>query len=391
MKWDKKWFRKRWFGYVVAACAAVALFLLLSNLNIIGRGFLGIFRILAPVLLGIVIAYILDPFTVFFEKKVFKNVRSERLRRNLSVFLGVLVVFCLIALLLVALIPQLINSVKVLFSNLQGYMDAINRFTDFIGKEREGVDLAWLARLINSLTEKARDSLLARSDTILHGSIRLGKGVITFGISIIVAIYFLAAKRQVQNGVKKFCKETMSEKRYNFLGSYWNRCNQILMRYILFNLLDGLIVGVANAIFMSVLRMPYVALISVIVGVTNLVPTFGPLVGGAIGAFILVIVNPWHALWFIIFSVGVQIFDGYILKPKLYGNTFGVPALWVLIMIIIGGRMFGLIGILVAIPLSAILSFTFREYFWPWMKRRRERKLAEKEKEAEGEEKEGKA
>ncbi len=175
----------------------------------------------------------------------------------------------------------------------------------------------------------------------------------------------------------------MSRKHFSFLYDYWKRCNQILVRYILFNLLDGLIVGLTNAVFMSILGMPYVVLISVVVGVANLVPTFGPVAGGAIGAFILVIVNPWHALWFLIFTVALQIVDGYVLKPKLYGNTFGVPSLWVLIMIIVGGRIFGLWGILISIPLAAILSFTFRENIWPWLKKRRARKDAETRREEE--------
>ena len=380
MKFDKKWLNKRWVSYTIAACIAVVLFILLSNLHVVGSAIGWIIRIVSPVIFGIIIAYIMDPFAKVFETKVFRNVKSDRVRRNLGVLCGMLVVAALIALLLVALIPQLITSIRVLFSNIPKYAEAIRHFTDFLGKERENVDLAWLARLINSATEKAQEALLARSDTILHGSIRLGQGVITTGISIILSVYFLADKHRLLRGTKKFFHGILSEKRYHSLADYWKRCNQILVRYILFNLLDALIVGGVNAVFMSICRMPYVALVSVVVGITNLVPTFGPIVGGVIGALILVIGNPWHALWFLIFTVGLQTVDGYILKPKLYGNTFGVPALWVLVMIIIGGRIFGLWGILLAIPLSAIISFTFHEYLWPWIKKRREQKaLAAKE------------
>ena len=97
-------------------------------------------------------------------------------------------------------------------------------------------------------------------------------------------------------------------------------------------------------------------------GITNLAPTFGPIVGAVIGAFILVLVNPWYALWFLIFTIILQTIDGYILKPRLFGESLGVSALMVLISIIIGGRLFGVIGILFAIPFAAIIDFVWKDY-----------------------------
>ena len=113
---------------------------------------------------------------------------------------------------------------------------------------------------------------------------------------------------------------------------------------------------------MSICRMDYAALISVIVGLTNLAPTFGPLAGAVIGVFFLVFVNPWFALWFLIFTAILQTLDGYIIKPKLFGNTLGVSSLWILISIIVLGRMFGIPGILLAIPFAAIIDFVYKDY-----------------------------
>ena len=136
----------------------------------------------------------------------------------------------------------------------------------------------------------------------------------------------------------------------------------ILIRYIGVDVVDGIVVGVVNFLFMVIMRMPYTALISVIVGITNLAPTFGPIVGAVIGAFILVLVNPWYALWFLIFTIILQTVDGYILKPRLFGESLGVSALMVLISIIIGGRLFGVVGILFAIPFAAIIDFVWKDY-----------------------------
>ena len=145
MKFNKDWTKKRWVGYTIAACSAVVLYFLLSHLHIIGRGIAGILGILAPIILGLVIAYILDPFAKFFELRVFGRLKSERTRRNLGVLCGLALVFGLIALLLVALIPQLISSARVLIGNLQSYMDAIRRFADYLSSKQGALNFTGFA------------------------------------------------------------------------------------------------------------------------------------------------------------------------------------------------------------------------------------------------------
>jgi predicted PurR-regulated permease PerM len=139
---------------------------------------------------------------------------------------------------------------------------------------------------------------------------------------------------------------------------------------MVFDISDGIIVGFANFFFFLIMDMPYNILISVVVGITNLAPTFGPIVGGLIGAFILLLVNPWQALWFILFTLVLQTIDGYILKPKLFGNSFGVSSIWILITIIVGGRMFGVWGILLAIPFAAIADYFYRDVIWKKLEKR---------------------
>ena len=133
-----------------------------------------------------------------------------------------------------------------------------------------------------------------------------------------------------------------------------------------------MIIGISNAIFMKAAGMPYIVLLSVVVGVANLVPTFGPFVGGTIGAFILVLVNPWYALWFLIFTFLIQTVDGYILKPRMFGDSLGVPAVWVLVSIIVFGRIFGILGVVVSIPLAAILTYMYRSWIMIKLEKRRE-------------------
>ena len=160
---------------------------------------------------------------------------------------------------------------------------------------------------------------------------------------------------------------------YTRMATFWSTCNDILKRYIAGDLLDGIIVGLVNWVFMVITGMSYSVLISLFVGVTNLAPTFGPIVGAIIGAFILVLVNPVHALIFLIFTVILQTLDGYVIKPKLFGNTLGVSAVWILVTLVVGGRMFGIGGIMLAIPFAAIFNFTYQNWI-----QKKEAALAEK-------------
>jgi predicted PurR-regulated permease PerM len=199
-------------------------------------------------------------------------------------------------------------------------------------------------------------------DSVVMTSSSIGKGVLDTVIAFILAIYFLLDKHRITAGVNRFLSLIMKDESYNRWSDFLSRCNLILIRYIGVDVVDGIVVGVVNFLFMVIMRMPYTALISVIVGITNLAPTFGPIVGAVIGAFILVLVNPWYALWFLIFTIILQTVDGYILKPRLFGESLGVSALMVLISIIIGGRLFGVVGILFAIPFAAIIDFVWKDY-----------------------------
>ena len=144
-----------------------------------------------------------------------------------------------------------------------------------------------------------------------------------------------------------------------------------MTRYVACDVVDGIIVGIVNGIFMAIMQMPYAVLISVVVGVTNLAPTFGPLVGAVIGGFILLLVNPLYALIFIIFTLVLQTVDGYILKPKLFGESLGVSSVMILVFIIVGGRMFGILGVLLSIPLAAIMDFVYHDYVLSRLEKKR--------------------
>jgi predicted PurR-regulated permease PerM len=184
----------------------------------------------------------------------------------------------------------------------------------------------------------------------------------------------LSSKKNLKRGFMHLLSTLIPERPFNNIVSFLARCDKILVSYIVSSLIDALIIGILNFIFMSVMGMEYAGLISLVVAVTNLVPTFGPIVGGAVGALILLLVKPLHALIFVIFTFILQFIDPYFIKPRLFGNTLGVSGLLILISVLVCGRMFGVTGILISIPLAAILSFVYRDAFLPALERMAEKR-----------------
>ena len=294
---------------------------------------------------------------------MFSNVKSEHTKKKLSVTVALVGIAIFIILLMVALIPQIVVSIKTLFGNMDNYIRSLQGFlqTASIEAAERGIDISGITRFGDDILNVAGKKIPENFDGILTTSLSISKAIFDLFIAMFLAIYFLADKDRLRGSFSRLLKRVIKADGYKAFSSFWERCNSILIRYIAFDIIDGIIVGVANLIFMSVAGMPYSILISLVVGITNLAPTFGPIVGGIIGGFILVLVNPFYALWFIIFTVILQTIDGYILKPKLFGGSLGVPGVWILISIIVGSRILGVAGILLAIPFAAIVDFIYHD------------------------------
>ena len=355
---------KKWYNGAVIACIAVVLYVLLTHITgvlAIVRQILGYFM---PLILGCVLAYLVNPLAKWFEKKIFRKVSKEKIRWSVSVILAFVTVVLLLSFLLGTLIPQLIDSIRTFSGNFDDYVAA---FQDLI-ERWELSKYVDVKKFMSSSENMWKTIIVYVSDNIgniVDASADVGKRLINWVLGLILSIYLLMAKTSVRSGIARFLKAVFSKKRYTSLRSFLIRCDDILSHYIVYSLIEGMLIGIINAIFMSVMGMQYVGMISVVIAVTNLIPTFGPIIGGLIGAFILLLVNPLHALIFIIFTMVLQTLDGYIIKPKLFGNSLGVSGLLILIAIIVGGKMFGVVGILLAIPFAAIIDFVYKDYLLP--------------------------
>ena len=373
----KKQLNAPWAAYTFAICAGVLFFVILWNLHYLWDFFKAFFHVISPVVIGIIIAYILDPLVKFWEQKVFYKL-NRKAARALGVTLTFVLLVLFISILLIAMVPELIASIRMFIGNLGNYADSIEdllkEVSDFAAEHN--VDISNITTSVEDFLGNLTNNIPNTLNNILNTTISYGVEVANGVISSIVAIYILMDKDALLKGLKRLWKLLTNENSYRKSDDFLGRVNSIMIQYILFDLMDGLIIGITNAVFMLIAGYPYVPLISVIVGVTNLAPTFGPILGAILGGFILLLVNPLYALGFLIFTAILQTVDGYILKPKLFGGRLGVPSIWILIALIVFARLWGVIGILLAIPIAAILNYIYQDGLMVWLERRKERKEA---------------
>ena len=362
-----------WFPYAAAGVITVVAFVLLTQFSEIWGGMMTFIGYFKAVILGCVIAYIVNPLAKLFHDKVFKGMKKEKTKTAVSNLLAFLIVVAFLVFALVTLIPQLVQSITMFIDNLDGYVEALDNVINNLGLS-SAFNLEKLISSSEDLIKTISDFLEKHFQTIIATSTTLGKNVVTWLIAFILSIYLLGEKENLKKGATRLLTAVFGQHREEGMLSFFRRCDAICSRYIVFNLIDSLLVGSVNAVFMTIMGMEYVGLVSFIVGIMNLIPTFGPIIGAAIGSFVLLMVNPGSALFFLIFTLILQILDGYIIKPKLFGNSLGVSGLWILVGVIVGGNLFGVVGILVAIPTVAILDLLYHDYLLPILESRHEKK-----------------
>lgn len=375
MKLLEKMKKQKWWSLAAGLCVAVILYFILQHLGWVWNALSWILMVISPLIVGGIIAYIVDPLVRLFERTIFKNMKRRSLARNISIGISLILIIAFIVVLMWLMIPQLVSGINSLIFNMENYINSLKNWLGSIagGFFKDYVDKIDFQEMSNKLIELLENILDGKK--IINATFTFGSSLFSFFMSFILAIYYLIDKNRIIKYIKKFCYFVFKDKRYKPVMDFASSCNKILVRYICVSLLEAVAVGVANAILMIIFGMPYVAIISLIVGVTNLAPTFGPIAGCIIGGFILLMVNPLYTLLFVIFTIVIQNLDGYVLKPKLFAGTLGVSSVLILISIIVLGKIFGVVGLLLAIPAAAIIQNLCRLI----IKNRNEKKLQQSE------------
>ena len=375
MKKFKELLKKPWAAYTFATCSAVLLFLVLANLSSIKNGLGVVWNLLLPIVIGAITAYLFNPLSNFFEKTLLKKVKKDSTRHTIGVVIVTVCFIILLAIILVALIPSLVQSISKLVKNWGVYTDKVRDIIKWVSafalKHHIKIDLSTVNSFIDNLMEKIIDFFKGNYKSILSTLGNIGNGVISTVIGLLFGFCFLIAKESIANFFDKIRKSYIPEERIKKVNALYSRCNKIFLKYVGSTLLDALIIGICVLIFMLIMKMPYAPLIAVVCALLNIIPTFGPMISAAVGVFFLILENPWHALFFLIFVCTLQSIDGMVIKPKLFSGSLGIPAVWSLVLIIIGGKIAGILGILLAIPFAAIFVIIKNEYLLPKLEKRR--------------------
>lgn len=384
-----KYEKNRWTGLTISLCVVVVFYMLLSNLGNMKDFFNSFFAITSTVIIGAVIAYIANPFACFIYRHIEKKFKETAKNKAwvLSAVISLTSMLLLIVVLLILITPRLIENITAFARGLTGYIDSFKQLVltseldekykiSILGFVDEQTDLTTLVSTVFSGNE-------ITPGWVISFSAGIGSKAFGFMIGIILAYYFLCAKKKLVDTLSEFFFLIIPSKHYSDWSNVCNRLNAIFSRFIVCELVDALIVGIVNAVFMFATGMPYAVFCSVVVALTNLAPTFGPFVGAFIVAVILLLAKPDAVIIWLVFTLALQLIDGYVIKPRLFGSALNVPPFLVLVFLVVGGKIWGVPGVLLAIPLAAILAYIYSEIVVPWLKDRKRVKDAAQAKENE--------
>ncbi len=333
--------------------------------------------VLLPVIYGIVIAYILNYPYKLFANHAFKNMGKKhkwlsKVKKPLSMVLAYVIVFGIVTYLIVILVPELSTSIKTLVDNIPSYSERLLQWidgaVDFI-YERFNYNLydqetyTQLAKLItgSDTTTFIKDIATNVLPQAMNTAIGIGTGLYNWIIGIIISIYLLAGKARLLAQLRRVITAYTPRKFYLRFFKFADICNNKCGKYIIGKIIDSLIIGIICYIGLMIFRFDYALLISVIVGVTNIIPFFGPIIGAIPCTFLLLIIDPKEALFFLIFVIVLQQFDGNILGPKILGETVGMSGFWILVSVIVGGGLFGVVGMALGVPVFAVIYTLIEE------------------------------
>ena len=371
--------KNRWSGLTISLCVVVVFYMLLSHIGSIKGFFNSFLAITSTVIIGAVIAYTVNPLAVFVYKRLKKAFKkNENAAWIISAVVSLVFVLALVVALLVVITPMLVENITNFAMGLSGYMNSLKTLVlESALDEDFKTALLDFIRDQSSITAVIRKFVLGNdisASGVIKFSASLGSGAFNFLIGIILAFYFLIGKKKLVELLSEFFTLVIPTKHYDNCKNVWNRFNAIFSRFIVCEIVDSLIVGIVNGVFMFAMGMPYAVFCSVVVALTNLAPTFGPFVGAFICGVILLLAQPEFVIPFLIFTLALQLIDGYVIKPKLFGSALKVPSFLILVFLVVGGKLWGVPGVLLAIPLAAILSYIYREIAVPWLTLRKKTK-----------------
>lgn len=376
----------KWFGLFLVLISAAVVYLLIINLDDIFSGFMFMLSVLKPVIYGAIIAYLLNPLTKMYYRLLLKGYEKKgkspsdktvRIMESMTIVFALLTGVLIIAILCWLVIPQLITTVISLIETVPSQAnDYYNYITDkiqsnkYIASRMQDTALQatkYMDNIMNNdlfpwLKSELLPNLNIYAKQFANGVMSFINVLYNLFIGIIVAIYLLKGKRVFAAQAKKITYGVCRKKTADTIIHYVRISNNMFSGFISGKIVDSTIIGIICFILMTIFRMPYALLVSVIVGVTNVIPVFGPYIGAIPSALLILLVSPVQALYFIILVAILQQVDGNIIGPAILGESTGLSAFWVLFSILFFGGFWGIVGMLVGCPLFAVIYTITKDF-----------------------------
>ena len=350
----KDYITKNTISNIITVCIGVVLYLALSHFTIVKSALATFYNVISPFVVAFVIAFLLNTPVNWLENGIFKKMKAKR---GLSVLCAYIFALIVLSALLVAVIPQVVESITSVIASVPKWLDTVAKTLNDLTTQYHWDEniVASVMEYMQTLLKTISDILLGLLPQIVNFSVSLGSVVINMVMSIIASIYMLMTKERLIFQIKKILYSLFKEKRAVRLIQIGQRSNKIFSQFINGKMIDSLIIGILCFIGTMFIYSPYALLLAVIVGVTNMIPFFGPFIGAIPSVFILLMVSPIDAIIFTVFVLVLQQFDGNILGPKILGDSTGLAPIWVLVSISIGGGLFGFAGMLIGVPTFAVI------------------------------------
>lgn len=345
-------------------CVGILLLKAIWNWSATMRTVHRIIGMLSPFLIGIFIAYLMNPLVNLFNHKFFEKVlhiKKNSIRKGLSILISYIIVLGIITLCISVIVPEVYDSLKNIYDGAQGSYDKLIHFLEDMSVKYPDLDISYITTLVKDNSTNIINFIHGSLNTILPLLYNTSVSIISLAIDIIIAVivscYLLIDKDRLLFNCKRLIYALLKPCRAEKLLATFGDCNRIFGNFVIGKTIDSTIIGFLCFIFMNMLNLNYSMLISVIVGITNMIPYFGPFIGAIPGVIILLTVSWKHALIFGILIFILQQFDGLYLGPKILGESTGLRPVWIIFAITVGGWFAGPVGMFLGVPCIAVLAF----------------------------------
>lgn len=359
IKWNIKYTTMAVYAFIVAALS-ILFYLIVSEVSLFRIQMGKYINTFQPIIIGAVMAYIFNFILEFYENCILHNIISEKNKKRNRI-IGIILTYATVILLLYLFLnfvfPQLVSSIVGLVNDIPGYVTNISKkFTEitnnfYIGEEYYQLIMEKWNELVNYIIDFATE-LIPKLGNFTKSIL---SSVWNIVLGIIISIYLLIDKEKFMALGRKITYSIFSDSGANRVLELINRGDNIFGKFLSGKILDSFIIGILTFVVLKLFKMPYVTLISFIVGVTNIIPFFGPFIGAVPSFFIILFESPVKAFWFLLIILIIQQIDGNIIGPKILGDSLGISAFWILFSLLVAGKLLGFIGLIIGVPLFVFI------------------------------------